>query len=64
MNPLLTRETRAVLDLIKKNPHRSAADIAYTLNISQVSAHRHIRRLTDKGLLRKIVMWEVVDPNV
>jgi len=48
------KSSEKILELISKQPHISAKDIAKTIRISSRAVEKHIARLKKQGILKRI----------
>jgi DNA-binding MarR family transcriptional regulator len=55
-----TERQKQVLDIVSRNPHWTVKQIAARLGTSRIAAHMLIRRLIEKGALRRRPRWEIV----
>jgi ATP-dependent DNA helicase RecG len=63
---IISKRQREILDIIKDNPTISREELSKTLSINPSAVQRHLNKLKEKGLLKRIGPdkgghWEVVE---
>ena len=65
---MISERQKEILDMTKVNPSISREEISQKLNINPSAVQRHIEKLKEKGIIKRVGpdkggYWEVIDMN-